>query len=68
MRTGERGDLVAREFCDRIGGVAAAIMLEGEAAAKVCADHAAGIAPGWSMRVCSLTPVVTASVAPSTSR
>jgi hypothetical protein len=63
-----RGDREKTQaFCDRIAEVAEPIMLAGEGAAKVCANHAAGVVPGWWTQVCTFT-TVTASVDPSTSR
>ena len=69
VRTGEFADEKTAEFCQRLAEVAEPMMLAGEGAAKVCADHAAGLRSGWWTRVCSLTSsAVTASAAPSTSR
>ena len=68
VRSGEFATGKTAEFCDRMGEVAEAIILAGEGAAKVCANHATGIGLGWWTRVCSLTPAVTASVDPSTNR
>jgi hypothetical protein len=70
VRSGDFAADKSAAFCDRLEDVAEAIMLAGEGAAKVCADHAADIAPGWWTSVCSLRPTtsVTASVAPSTTR
>ena len=68
VRSGPYAEEKTQAFCDRIAEVAEPIMLAGEGAAKVCANHAADVGPGWWSEVCTFTPTWTASVSPSTSR
>ena len=67
VRSGEFAAEKSEAFCDRIAEVAEPIMLAGEGAAKVCANHARDIGRGWWTDVCTFTSV-TASADPSTSR
>jgi len=66
VRSGEFAADKIGVFCDKIEEMAEPILIRSESAAKVCADQASWMQPGWWTNVCTFAgAAVTAGVAPS---